>query len=115
MPTPSQTRPIWPPTEGCYRRRLVKHGPWVACVILRRDGAWYVMENGIWLGPSLDPEGTGWPQFNEMMERVAYAQFINQDEAKFLEARRMWAVVYKPDSAAANPRRAINADTIIPI
>jgi hypothetical protein len=115
MQTNTQSRPVWPPTEGCYRRRLVRGGPWVACVILRKDGAWYVMENGSWLGPSPDPEGTGWPQFSEMMERVAYSQFITQEEAKFMEARRQWAAVYQPDHHAANARKVIDLDSFTPI
>lgn len=103
------------PRQGAYLLRLVKNGPLVGAVILRRDGAWHVMVDGDWLGPSVEPWPTDWPEFLAMMERVHIGGRPSDDaEVQFRIGKKRWAMIHEPTNAAANPKRAINRDTAVP-
>jgi hypothetical protein len=50
-----------------------------------------------------------------MLETVHwYGRSSTPDEVAYRIGRKRWAEIYKPDDAAANPRRAIDLDTLIP-
>lgn len=109
------------PTPGHYLLKLIRGGPWVGAVVLHKPEGWYVCVNGEWLGASPDPWPADWPAFSAAMERVHFGgrteingRPVSEDDIRFLDAKRQWAALYAPDDKAANPRRAIDLDKIVP-
>lgn len=107
MPSPRQSDT---PRVGWYLLKLVRGGPWVAAEIVRDDAEyWWVMIDGAWQGPALDP----WAL--PAMETVHwYGRETTAEDVQFRIGLARWAAIYRPDHAAANPRKAIDLDTLTP-
>lgn len=98
------------PTPGWYLIRLVKNGPKVGAQLSYdpADG-WSAMIDGEREGPSRDP----W--MLPMVERIHfYGLPVTESEVEYRIGVKRWAAINKPGHPAANPRRAINIDEIIP-
>jgi hypothetical protein len=97
------------PTPGYYLMRLVKNGPLVGCAIERTAEGWRVMKNGEWQGPSDDP----WilPFMHDVHH---FAEMSTEAEVRYRIGLKRYEEIYRPDGAAANPRRAINRDKALP-
>ena len=98
-----------PPKPGFYLRRLVRHGPLVGCQITFDSAEGFrVMEDGRWEGPSQDP----W--LLPLMHSVAFATPCDEAEVKYRIGLKRYAELYQPDAPAANPRKPIDIDKMIP-
>ena len=98
------------PNPGHYLLRLVKNGPWVAAEIVHHeDGTWSCMLDGVWSGPASDPWTLPDLERIHWGGRESYAS-----ETAYRLAMRRYAEVHKPDDPAANPRRAIDPNILIP-
>ena len=98
-----------PPEPGFYLRRLVRGGPYVGCQIVHNADGWRVMQDGVWQGPSADP----W--LLPLMHEVFLAEPATEAEVQHRIGVKRWAEIYQPDHPAANPRRAIDIDRVVPI
>lgn len=97
------------PLPGFYRLKLIRGGPWVPAQIKHDEGGWQTMLDGKWSNQSTDP----W--LLPDMERIHFGgRDTTEAEVNFMLARKRHAEVYEPDSPAANPRKAIDLDKIIP-
>jgi hypothetical protein len=109
FPKPFATRRSDEPVPGFYVLRLVKGGPYVGGEIRFAEGQWSAMIDGDWDGPSANP----W-----ILEKLTtlhhYGRFATESEVKFRVGQRRWAMIYSPNHAAANPRRALDLDNHIP-
>lgn len=98
------------PRPGCYLLRLIRNGPWVAAQIIQDADGWRVMVDGTWEGPASDP----WSL--RSLETVHwYGRETTAEECEYRIGIKRWAEIYQPDHAAANPRKPIDIDSIIPI
>lgn len=95
---------------GFYSLRLVRKGPVVAAEVSYSDSeGWSVSAGDESQGPSHDPHSMS------LMEKVClWGDRIPESEFRYLRAAARYAVEHKPNSAAANPRRAIDVDTFTP-
>lgn len=107
MPAPS--RPVWPPTPGFYLVRLVRHGPFVGAQIACEDGKWSCMLDGVTSGPVDDPV-----LLDDIEKIHTYGRVTTDAEVKFRIGIKRWAEIYAPSHPAANPRRAIDVDKLVP-
>jgi hypothetical protein len=107
MPAPRRSDT---PKPGFYLLRVVRGGPWVgASISFDADAGWSVMLDGETQGPSLDP----WSLPN--MERVHWGgRESTEAEVVYRIGLKRWAEIHKPDHHAANPRKAISLDDLIP-
>ena len=116
MSRPASPRRSDTPTPGTYLLRLVRGGPYVGAAIVQRDDGWSVMIDGEWLGPSPDPWPADNPQFLAAMESVNFhGRPASEEEVKYRIGLKRWATIYDQSHAAANPRKAIDLDNIVPI
>lgn len=107
MPAPS--RPVWPPTPGFYLVRLVRGGPQVGASITHDETGWSCQIDGVHSGPVADPV------LLEDIEKIhTYGRFTTEAEVKFRLGLKRYDEIYRPNSPAANPRRAIDPATFIP-
>ena len=98
------------PTPGWYLLRLVRGGPWVAARVTHEAAGWSVMLDGVTEGPAQDP----WALRH--MERVHWGgRPATEEECQRRLGLARWAALNDPDHHAANPRRAIDLDKIVPI
>jgi hypothetical protein len=107
MPDPRQSDT---PRPGYYLLRLVRGGPWVAAQVARDPAGWRCMIDGTWEGPAADP----WSLRG--METIHWSgrETTAEDCQRRIGLAR-WAKIHEPDHPAANPRRPIDLDRIIPI
>ena len=97
------------PSPGFYLLRLVRGGPWVGACIAHGPDGWTVMIDGDTQGPATDP----WSLAN--MEKVHYyGRETTESEVAFRVGVKRWAEIYDPGHRAANPRRKIDIDSIVP-
>lgn len=97
------------PAPGCYTLRLCRGGPPVAAEIVRDDeGHWWAMVDDVWQGPATDPFAL------EILDQIhAYGQEATREEISYRIELKRWAMQYKPDHPAANPRRPVNVDSLL--
>jgi len=109
----SEPVPIWPPTPGYYRMRLVRNGPRVAVRIwygqpikdgecLDRSPRWCVAIDGLTsddAGELLDIH-KAWP--------FCAREPISAADYKYMIAAAGWARLYAIDHPKATPRRPID-------
>lgn len=106
----ASTRRSDTPVPGHYLLRLVKGGPRVAAQIVHDEDGWMVMIDGKWSGPSRDP----W--LLPDLERIHWGgRETTPDEAAYRLAIKRYAETYTPDAPAANPKRPIDRDSVLPI
>lgn len=109
MPKKPTPRRSDTPSPGFYLLRLVRNGPYVGAQIRHEDGQWFVMEDGVLQGPSTDP----W--LLPLMERVHhYGRETTEAEVRFRLGLKRFEEIYKPDGSAANPRKPIDLDKMVP-
>lgn len=96
------------PEPGYYLVRLVRWGPLVGAQIVHDELGWSVMIDGQWWGPSVDP----WAL--TAMERVHWGRPSTETDVKYRISLKRWAEVYEPDHAAANPRKPIDRNKVVP-
>ena len=107
MPQPS--RPIWPPTPGFYLVRLVPKGPFVGAQIAHDDTGWWSMLDGVYSDPVDDPV---W--LTDVEKIHAYGRMTTMAEVQFRLGLKRYQQIYNPDAPAANPRKPINIDKLVP-
>lgn len=95
---------------GGYLLRLVRGGPWVGAVVTFDPATgWTIACEGEFAGPSHTP----WEL--PLAEKVAiWGQPATEDEIRYRAGLKQWALLYRPDDPAANPRRAINPHRVVP-
>lgn len=98
------------PLPGYYTLRLCRGGPPVAAQIVRDDnGQWWAMVDDVWTGPVEDPFTL------EMIDQIhSYGQEASESEVRYRIDLKRWAVAYAPMHPAANPRRPVNSDVLLP-
>ena len=97
------------PQPGFYLLKLVRGGPWVAAQIVHDEVGWRCMIDGVWEGPVSDP----W--IMRSLEAVHWGgRETTEAEVKYRLALKQHAQTYEPSAPAANPKRAVNLDEIIP-
>lgn len=98
------------PEPGFYTLRLCRGGPPVGAQIVRDDqGLWYCMVDDVWQGPATDPFTL------QMLDQIhSYGQTADETEVNYRIELKRWATVYAPSHPAANPRRPVNTDALLP-
>jgi hypothetical protein len=109
FPAPQSTRQSDKPTPGFYVLRLIKGGPWVGGEIRLSEAQWSAQIDGIWEGPSANP----W-LLPKLVQLHHYGKFSTESEVQFRIGAKRWAQIHSPSHAAANPKRPIDLDSVIP-
>ena len=94
---------------GHYLIRLVRRGPWVAAEISHGEDGWRCIVGGVVEGPSDNP----W-SLASLGQVHAYGRETTPSEAAYREAMRRHAELHDPSHPAANPRKPVSLDRIIP-
>ena len=98
------------PQPGFYILRLVRGGPPVGAEIIRDDdGNWWCSVDDVLYGPNADPF-----QIDALANVHAYGQEATEAEVRYRIDLGRWARQFAPNHAAANPRRPVNSDTLVP-
>lgn len=98
------------PEPGFYTLRLCKGGPPVGAEIIRdANGRWWCMLNDDLFGPVDDPF-----VMDALQQVHAYGQDSTEAEVRYRIDLKRWAEKYAPTHPAANPRRPVNSDILLP-
>jgi hypothetical protein len=107
MPPPTDNRSLETPSEGYFRLRLVRFGPWIAARIVNANSLWWVELDGRECGGDADP----WKA--EHMERVWWhGHRISEDDYRASLAVSAWAKVNAPADPRAKPTEPIDMISI---
>ena len=108
------TRAIASP-EPCFRRlKQTRGGPWVAAIIWRpcpieaHPETFQAVDRHYQLEAEIDGKPAGVDRVWTSGERITSAEYL------FLKADRAWAREHAPLSPEANPRQAIDFNTLQP-
>lgn len=98
------------PVPGYYTLKLCKGGPPVGAEIVHDEiGQWWAMIDDVLHGPATDPFAL------EALATIhAYGKEATEAEVRWRIDLKRWAVAYAPSHPAANPRRPVNSDTLLP-
>lgn len=104
------------PQEGCFKRRMVKGGPWVPVRI------WWHEGERDEAGDLLEDEGfrclvKGRPEspYDAWVRLLPSPFEISEDEYHYLLRLCDWAEAHARNDAYANPRKAIDLNTMPPL
>lgn len=98
------------PEPGYYLIRLVKNGPPVGAEIIHDDaGQWWTMVDDVLYGPARDPF-----QLETLCQVHSYGVESTQSEVAYRIELSRWAKAYSPNHPAANPKRPVDTENLIP-
>ena len=108
------TRRIERPEPGFFRLKLTRGGPWVAAIIFQPCPIEFEPETfqAVDRVYHLQAEIDGRPV--DLSRIWGYGRRVSMAEYLYLKATSAWARQYAPKAPEANPRQAIDFDSLAP-